>query len=274
MSYTVKKVRQGENTSLKSKGIQSKASHDLRRLQCLLIKSSPRPEVAAVSYSKARSRLQGPHPPKDTSRHRSESGFTSEDRELEKFSITYREQRCFSSHPLQAQFCHVLTSLVKNRLCSEWLNHAPPESVLRVLICLRLLIRDPQHQKIFHQLHGVSLLAEYMESVSDVYMSCSEQAFVVQKLVTMMYMFQKLSAVEDQRGWVIESGAHRTLVKLLSTTDSSVLLGALLALTTLAENPEWKEEIGELPVVPNLLVILQEYDLLSKRLEITERPSY
>lgn len=29
---------------------------------------------------------------------------------------------------------------------SEWIEHAPPESVLRVLICLRLLIRDPHHQ--------------------------------------------------------------------------------------------------------------------------------
>lgn len=34
-------------------------------------------------------------------------------------------------------------------------------------------------------------------------------------------------------------------------------------------SPECKEEISELPIVENLLVILQEYDLLSKRLEIT-----
>eukprot|EP00064_Thunnus_orientalis_P012236 superscaffoldBa00001854_g12270 len=148
----------------------------------------------------------------------------------------------------------------------EWIDHALPESVLRVLICLRLLIRDPHHQKLLHQLRGINLLARYMESVTAMYISCGEQAFAVQKLVTMTYMFQKLSAVENQRGWVIESGAHRTLVKLLSTTDSSVLLGALLALTTLAESPEYKEEIGELPIVENLLVILQEYDLLSKRM--------
>uniref|UniRef100_A0A8P4GHX8 NIMA-related kinase 10 n=1 Tax=Dicentrarchus labrax TaxID=13489 RepID=A0A8P4GHX8_DICLA len=182
------------------------------------------------------------------------------------FSITYRDQRCFSSHPLHTLFSDILVSLVKNRLCSEWVDHAPPESVLRVLICLRLLIRDPHHQKILHQLQGVNLLARYMESVTAVYLSCGEQAFAVQKLVTMTYMFQKLSAVENQRVWVTESGAHRTLVKLLSTTDSSVLLGALLALTTLAESPECKEEIGELPIVENLLVILQEHELLSKRM--------
>ncbi|XP_044063678.1 serine/threonine-protein kinase Nek10 isoform X2 [Siniperca chuatsi] len=270
MSNPVKKVRQGEKLPLKSRGIQSKASHDLRRLQSLLAKSGPRQETAALSHSKARSsgssRSQGLHPPKDINRHRSESDITSEASELEKFSITYRDQRCFSSHPLRTLFSDILGSLVKNRLCSEWINHAPPESVLRVLICLRLLIRDPYHQKILHQLQGINLLARYMESVTAMYISCGEQAFAVQKLVTMTYMFQKLSADENQRVWVIESGAHRTLVKLLSTTDSSVLLGALLALTTLAESPECKEEIGGLPIVENLLVILQEYDLLSKRM--------
>ncbi|XP_035528285.1 serine/threonine-protein kinase Nek10 [Morone saxatilis] len=263
MSNPVKKVRQGEKLPLKSRGIQSRTSHDLRRLQSLLVRSSSRQEV---THSKARSRSQGPHPPKDTSRQRSESDTATEASELEKFSITYRDQRCFSSHPLHTLFSDILVSLVKNRLCSEWIDHAPPESALRVLICLRLLIRDPHHQKILHQLQGVNLLARHMESVTAVYISCGEQAFAVQKLVTMTYMFQKLSAVENQRVWVTESGAHRTLVKLLSTTDNSVLLGALLALTTLAESPECKEDIGELLIVDNLLVILQEHELLSKRM--------
>ncbi|GAA6217254.1 serine/threonine-protein kinase Nek10 isoform X2 [Lates japonicus] len=270
MSSSVKKVRQGEKLPLKSTGIQSKASHDLRRLQSLLAKTDPRHEAAALSHSKARSsgasKSQGLHLQKDTNRHRSESDNNSEASELEKFSITYRDQRCFSGHPLHKLFSDILVSLVKNRLCSEWIDHAAPESVHRVLICLRLLIRDPHHQRILHELQGINLLARYMESVAATHMSCGEQAFSVQKLVTMTYMFQKLSATENQRAWVIESSAHKTLVKLLSTTDSSVLLGALLALTTLAESPQCKEEIGKLPIVENLLVILQEYDLLSKRI--------
>ncbi|KAF7662268.1 hypothetical protein LDENG_00239160 [Lucifuga dentata] len=264
MSNPVKKVRPGEKLSLKSTGIQNKASHDLRRLLSLLSKSGPRQEVAASKVrSTGASRSQGPHHQKDINVH---NDIAIETSELEKFSITYRNQRCFSSHPLHKLFSGILVSLVKNRLCSEWIDHAPPESVLRVLICLRLLIRDPQHQKMLHQLQGINLLARYMESVTAMYIACGEQAFVVQKLVTMTYMFQKLYAAEDQRVWVSESSAHRTLVKLLSTTDSSVLLGALLALTTLAESPECKEKIGELPIVENLLVILQEYDLLSKRM--------
>ncbi|KAK5862104.1 hypothetical protein PBY51_017534 [Eleginops maclovinus] len=270
MFNPVKKSSHGGKSLLKSRELQRKASHELRRLQSLLAKGIPRQEVAALSHSKARSsgvsRTQGLHAPKDTSRQRSESDISSEASELEKFSITYRDQRCFSSHPLHKLFSEILTSLVKNRLCSEWIDHALPESVLRVLICLRLLIRDPEHQKILHQLQGINLLARYMEHVTVMYISCGEQAFAVQQLVTMTYMFQKLSAIEDQRVWVIDSGAHRTLVKLLLTTDTSVMLGALLALTTLAESPECKVKIGELPIVENLLLILQEYDLLSKRM--------
>ncbi|KAM9852045.1 serine/threonine-protein kinase Nek10 [Aulostomus maculatus] len=250
--------------------LEEGASCDLRKLQSLLAKNIPRQEVTLLSHSKSHSRgasrFQGLHPQKDTKIHLSGSDASSEASELEKFSITYRDQRCFHRHPQHKLFSEILTSLVKYRLYSEWIDHAPPELVLRVLICLRLLIRDPHHQKIFHQLHGIHLLARYMERVTTTYIFYSEQVLSVQKLVTMTYMFQKLSAAENQRVWVIQSGAHRTLVKLLSTTDSSVLLGALLTLTTLAESPECKKEIGELPIVDNLLVILQEYDLLSKRM--------
>nr|XP_057910036.1 serine/threonine-protein kinase Nek10 isoform X2 [Doryrhamphus excisus] len=260
MSKQVKKVRQERQPS-KPTGIHTEPSCDLRRLRALLAKSSPKQEVS--SHSKAgSSRFHSPHPPRDS---------CSEAFELERFSMTYREERCFSSHPLHKLFSDVLASLVKNRLCSEWIDIAPPESVLRVLLCLRLLIRDPQHQKMLHCLQGVSSLAKYMSCAADMYLACGEQVLAAQSLVAMTYTFQKLSATENQRVWVIESGAHMTLVKLLSTTDSSVLLGALMTLTTLAESlrsrsPQCRDEIGALAIAENLLVILQEYDLLSKRM--------
>uniref|UniRef100_A0A8D3C9U1 Serine/threonine-protein kinase Nek10 n=1 Tax=Scophthalmus maximus TaxID=52904 RepID=A0A8D3C9U1_SCOMX len=177
-------------------------------------------------------------------------------------TFSYNNQRCFTGHPLHKLFSDILVSLVKNRLCSEWIDHAAPESVLRVLICLRLLIRDPHHQIILHQLQGISLLARNDTDKSTLVRVLNNAGFVD----CLADMFQKLSAVESQRAWVTESGAHKTMVKLLSTTDSSVLLGAMLALTTLAESSECKEEIGEPPIVENLLVILQEHDLLSKRI--------
>ncbi|KAM4736540.1 serine/threonine-protein kinase Nek10, partial [Anableps anableps] len=268
MSTMAKRVRPEQKLPLKSTAIQSKASYDLKRLQSLLAKSSSRQEVSTPSHSKAvNSRaIRSSHSPKHNSRLKSESDPDNEVAQLEKFSIIYKDQRCFSSHPLSKLFLDIFTSLVKNRLCSEWIDHAPPEAVNRVFICLRLLIRDPNYQNILHQLEGISLLARYMESVTAKYISCGEEVFDTQKLVTMTYMFQKLSAADNQRLWVIESGAHRTLAKLLSTTDRGVLQGALLALTALAESSECRTEIGELQIQDNLLVILQEYDLLSKRM--------
>ncbi|KAG2465022.1 NEK10 kinase, partial [Polypterus senegalus] len=102
-------------------------------------------------------------------------------------------------------------------LLKEWVNQSQPENFLCVLICLRLLMREPLYQKVFHELEGVHSLAQ-------------------------------------------------TLVKLLAATDNNVLLGSLLALTSLAESHICKEKIGELTVVENLLMILQEYDMLSKRM--------
>ncbi|XP_067093488.1 serine/threonine-protein kinase Nek10 [Osmerus mordax] len=268
MPNLVKNVKPSEKILQKSKGIDcNNESRDLKRLLSLLATTAPREEVAALNQSKVRQRggkFQTSLLQNNVTRNRSE--LHTEALALEKFSATYRNQRGFSSHPLQKHFLEILTTLVKNRLCSEWMNHASPKSVHRVLICLRLLIREPLYQTFFHQLQGVTFLAMYMESESSVYLQSGEQPFAMEKLVTMTCMFQKLSAVEDQRGWVIESGAHKTLVKLLSTRESNVLLGALLTLTTLAESSKCKEKIGELPVVENLIVILQEYDLLSKRI--------
>uniref|UniRef100_A0A3Q4HBK7 NIMA-related kinase 10 n=1 Tax=Neolamprologus brichardi TaxID=32507 RepID=A0A3Q4HBK7_NEOBR len=178
-----------------------RAFRDLRRLQSLLAKNSPRQEVDSNNNTQ--------HHTKAECVDILITDPTNHLTLLPICVITYRDQRCFSSHPLHELFSHILVSLIKNRLCSEWIEHAPPESVLRVLICLRLLIRDPHYQKILHELQGISLLARYMESVTALYMSCGEQAFATQKLVTMTYIFQKLSATQDQRVWVIESGAHR-----------------------------------------------------------------
>uniref|UniRef100_A0A8D1IU52 Protein kinase domain-containing protein n=1 Tax=Sus scrofa TaxID=9823 RepID=A0A8D1IU52_PIG len=187
--------------------------------------------------------------------------------ELENFSINYKNERNFSKHPQHKLFEEIFIALVKNRLiCREWVDRAPSLHFLRVLICLRLLMRDPCYQEILHSLGGIENLAQYMEIVAHGYLGYGEAQHSVDKLVNMTYIFQKLAAVKDQREWVTTSGAHKTLVNLLSARDTSVLLGALLALASLAESPECREKISELNIVENLLMILHEYDLLSKRL--------
>uniref|UniRef100_A0A4W5MZL1 Uncharacterized protein n=1 Tax=Hucho hucho TaxID=62062 RepID=A0A4W5MZL1_9TELE len=157
MPNLVKKVRRADKLLQKLKGPDNKESHDLRKRLSLLETNAHRHQVAALRQScKVRNsggRTQTTLQLNNASKNRSQIHIISEDPELEKFS--------------------------------DWVDHAPPESVLRVLICLRLLIREPLYQRVFHQLQAVDLLARYMELVCSSYLECGEQTFPMEKLVTM-----------------------------------------------------------------------------------------
>ncbi|XP_035382004.1 serine/threonine-protein kinase Nek10 isoform X2 [Electrophorus electricus] len=230
---------------------------DLRRLLSFVSAPISKQQVEALKPQKSR----------HGNEKKSMKYSSSEALELDNFSEKYREKRHFCGHPHHGFFLDIFTALIKNRLsCSEWMERSSPESILRVLICLRLLIREPRYQKVFYELHGLSHLVKYMESVTRYYLENGDQAMEREQLVTMTYMCQKLSTTEEQRKWMIECDAHKTLVKLLSAQDTNVLLGSLLALTTLADSTKAKEKIGELSIAENLLEILQEHETLSKRL--------
>ncbi|XP_016005066.1 serine/threonine-protein kinase Nek10 isoform X2 [Rousettus aegyptiacus] len=265
-----KKVKTTEKSAdKKQQGITIRDYSDLIRLRCLLNVQSSKQQLPAINFDSAQNSMTKSEPAIKAGGHRARGQWheSTEAVELENFSINYKNERNFSKHPQHKLFQEIFTALVKNRLiCREWVNRAPSIHFLRVLICLRLLMRDPCYQEILHSLGGIENLAQYMEIVANEYLSYGEEQHSVDKLVNMTYIFQKLAAVKDQREWVTTSGAHKTLVNLLCARDSNVLLGALLALASLAESPECREKISELNIVENLLMILHEYDLLSKRL--------
>ena len=43
---------------------------------------------------------------------------------------------------------------------SDWMEWAPPENILRVLMCLRIMMRDSKYQKHLFDLGGVKVLSE------------------------------------------------------------------------------------------------------------------
>ncbi|KAM5313787.1 serine/threonine-protein kinase Nek10 isoform 3-T3 [Glossophaga mutica] len=264
-----KKVKTTEkSTDKKQQGITTRDYSDLKRLRCLLNVQSSKQQLPAINFDSAQNSMTKSEPAIKDGGHRARGQWheSTEAVELENFSINYKNERNFSKHPQHKLFQEIFTALVKNRLiCREWVNRAPSIHFLRVLICLRLLMRDPCYQEILHTLGGIENLAQYMEIVANEYLGYGEEQHSVDKLVNMTYIFQKLAAVKDQREWVTTSGAHKILVNLLGARDTNVLLGALLALASLAESPECREKISELNVVESLLMILHEYDLLSKR---------
>ncbi|XP_046956272.1 serine/threonine-protein kinase Nek10 isoform X7 [Lynx rufus] len=258
-----------KSTEKKQQGVTTRDYSDLKRLRCLLNVQSSKQQLPAINFDSAQNSMTKSEPAIKVGGHRTRGQWheSTEAVELENFSINYKNERNFSNHPQHKLFQEIFTALVKNRLiCREWVNRAPSIHFLRVLICLRLLMRDPCYQEILHSLGGIENLAQYMEIVANEYLGYGEDQHSVDKLVNMTYIFQKLAAVKDQREWVTTSGAHKTLVNLLGARDTNVLLGALLALASLAESPECREKISELNIVENLLMILHEYDLLSKRL--------
>ncbi|XDB62600.1 hypothetical protein ABFV05_016216 [Capra hircus] len=265
-----KKVKATEkSTDKKQQGVTTRDYSDLKRLLCLLNVQSSKQQLPAINFDSAQNSMMKSEPAIRAGGHRARGRWheSTEAVELENFSINYKNERNFSKHSQHKLFQEIFTALVKNRLiCREWVDRAPSLHFLRVLICLRLLMRDPCYQEILHSLGGIENLAQYMEIVAHGYLGYGEAQHSVDKLVNMTYIFQKLAAVRDQREWVTTSGAHKTLVNLLSARDTNVLLGALLALASLAESPECREKISELNIVENLLTILHEYDLLSKRL--------
>ncbi|XP_052046667.1 serine/threonine-protein kinase Nek10 isoform X4 [Apodemus sylvaticus] len=263
------KTKSTEKATDKQQGTAIRDYSDLKRLRCLLNVQSSKQQLPAINFDSAQNNMTKSEPTIKTGGHRARSQWheSTEAVELENFSINYKNERNFSKHPQHQLFQEIFMALVRNRLiCREWVNRAPSIHFLRVLICLRLLMRDPSYQEILHKLGGIEDLAQYMEAVTDEYLGYAEEQHCVDKLVNMTYIFQKLAAVKDQREWVTASGAHKTLVNLLGARDTNVLLGTLLALASLAESPECREKISELNVVENLLMILHEYDLLSKRL--------
>ncbi|NXP53723.1 NEK10 kinase, partial [Heliornis fulica] len=265
-----KKLKSTEKRADRSPhGISMRVYSDLKRLWSLLTVQSSSQQLPAIHFESGQTSVtRAPQSVKTNEQNFHGQGQESTEAvDLENFSVTYKNERNFSKLPNHKLFQEFFTALVKNRLtCREWVNQAPSIHFLRVLICLRLLIRDPYYQEMFHSLGGIESLSQYMKIVTNSYLGYGEEHHDVDKLVNMTYIFQKLAAVKDQREWVITSGAHKTLVNLLSARDSNVLLGALLALASLAESPECREKISELTIVENLLVILQEYDFLSKRL--------
>ncbi|CAH7352037.1 Nek10 [Phodopus roborovskii] len=265
-----KKVKPTEKSAdKKQQGTTTRDYSDLKRLRCLLNVQSSKQQLPAINFDSAPNSMTKSEAAIKAGGHRARGQWheSTEAVELENFSINYKNERNFSKHPQHQLFQEIFTALVRNRLiCREWVNRAPSIHFLRVLICLRLLMRDPCYQEILHKLGGIEDLAQYMEIVANEYLGYAEEQHCVDKLVNMTYIFQKLAAVKDQREWVTASGAHKTLVNLLGARDTNVLLGTLLALASLAESPECREKISELNIVENLLMILHEYDLLSKRL--------
>ncbi|KAJ8313779.1 hypothetical protein KUTeg_008340 [Tegillarca granosa] len=239
---------------------------NLNKLLQLINVPASKQQLPSISHKQCQveNLSQWPLPQPSTGSTQSQS---SESRALEKFSCKYKNERNFSRHPQHKLFLEIFSSLVRQRLCCvDWVDRAPPESILRLITCLRILMRDPSYQKKFTELGGLQVLSDDFKKATDSYLRYRDNPYVVDILKEMTNIFQKLSHVKEQRELLIACNAHTSLVLLLSARDVIVLHCSLHALIQLTESERPRQIIGEMNAIESLLNIIQEYDSLSKKL--------
>ncbi|XP_041365130.1 serine/threonine-protein kinase Nek10-like [Gigantopelta aegis] len=219
------------------------------------------PSINLICSSHSKTKCPIPQPKSGACQHLSTEAIA-----LQKFSVQYQSERNFSSHPHHKYLEEVFTALTQQRLCSpEWINGAPPENILRILVCLRILMRDSSFQHRFFEHGGVKYLSEHFKKATNNYLTNGDELFVVDILKEMTNIFQKLSANAQHREWLVACEAHHSLVLLLTASDVLVLHCSLYALIRLAQSEKPRQLIGELNTIDVLLRIIHEYDMMSKK---------
>ncbi|XP_061186179.1 serine/threonine-protein kinase Nek10-like [Saccostrea echinata] len=241
----------------------------LRQLLQLLNAPLNKQQLPSISSKKTVNvgHQQWPCPQGRSVQHQQQS---TESLVLEKFNLKYQSQRQFVNHPLHEKFSEVFSALIKQRVCCvDWITSAPPENVLRLVTCLRILMRDPEYQKVFYSLSGLQVLTELFTKATKSYLLYGDSPYLVDILKEMSNIFQKFAAVnETQREWLIECKVHEGLLLLLRGhgDDLIALHCALHALLALAQCPEARKLIAERNCAEDLLEIIKDYDSLSKKL--------
>ncbi|XP_066861970.1 serine/threonine-protein kinase Nek10 isoform X3 [Kogia breviceps] len=256
-----KKVKTTEkSTDKKQQGIITRDYSDLKRLLCLLNVQSSKQQLPAINFDSARSSMTKSEPAIRAGGHRARGQWpeSTEAVELENFSINYKNERNFSTHPQHKLFKEIFTALVKNRLiCREWVDRAPSLHFLRVLICLRLLMRDPCYQEILHSLGGIENLAQIF--FKNLLLSKTKENGSLQAEPTRLTaeLLRLLCAERQVREQVKLYEGVPILLSLLHSDHLQLLWSVVWILVQICEDPETSVEIRIWGGIKQLLHILR-----------------
>ncbi|XP_063694825.1 serine/threonine-protein kinase Nek10-like [Bolinopsis microptera] len=180
---------------------------------------------------------------------------------LENLSRKCVNERNLSTHVLYEDLAEVFEGLVKHRLEITGTNSEYYQSqyFLRILIWIKIFIRDATYQRELFHLGGVKILSKILQTVTRDYLNFEDKVMGIEVLKVMTNIFQKLSVEPSQRLWLTACDVPRSLVLLLCARDLSVLNCALYALIDLARSEQARVVIGELNCVETLLHIVQDY---------------
>ena len=188
--------------------------------------------------------------------------MSREKEELDEFLLQHRERYDFGETSFEATF----ESLVRDRFLSPaaWEQLEPSDCRLRVLQCMRVLMRDQKHRTRFVEMGAVEALVGLCVKLADdhfQYPAADFSSEMIVETLSILKRFAALPELEPAAGTLASTLAlHRALTTLLATRDALVLQCVLVALYQFVQFDHHTLAIGQLGCAEMLLRIVGEYE--------------
>lgn len=135
---------------------------------------------------------------------------------------------------------------------------------LRVLQCMRVLMRDPAHRSLFSELGGAEVLVQLFVDLATEHTTHPHAEFASEMLVEALSILKRFASLEAlcpaANTAAGELRLQRALVDLLSTREALVLQCVLVAIQQLVQLEPHLTAIGQLGCAEIMLRILTDYE--------------
>ena len=191
---------------------------------------------------------------------------------MDAFLLRHAQRYDFSSAAAPEAFADIFKLLIEERFLRSQLQ--PRDYTLRVLQCMRVLMRDEAHRAMFVTLGGAMVLVRQFADLAHEHCSHPHAEFASEMLVETLSILKRFAALEEL--CPTRNAAHacdldavspadalrlqRGLVALLSTREALVLQCVLVAIQQFVQLGPHLTAIGQLGCAEILLRILIDYE--------------
>ena len=193
---------------------------------------------------------------------------------MDAFLLENAQRYDFSDMPAQEDFVEIFRLLIKQRFLPDTSRQQPRDCQLRVLQCMRVLMRDPAHRMLFSELGGAQVLVRLFVELTDEHSSQPHTDFASGMLVETLSIMKRFASLEELAPLSRTAAAastsaaeptddmrlQRALVALLSTREVLVLQCVLVAMHQFVQLDSHLQVIGQLGCAEMLLRILTDYE--------------
>lgn len=143
-------------------------------------------------------------------------------------------------------------------LDSEWWPNAGRDDQLRLLQCLRLLLRDDELKSTFTE------VPQAFDRLAELFVSLANALFHLPVVLTsecvteLASIFKNFATLPRYRRAMFERSVHRTLALLLSSDEFFVLQTVIVALTHMASSTEFPEAMQHLHYMEPIVQLLSD----------------